>query len=94
MDLATIVGLAGAMAMIALAMVLAGGIGMFYNLPSILIVIGGTIFVVLQKYTLQQFLGAGKVAGKAYSFKSTPPLALIEEIVELADLARKGGLLS
>jgi len=94
LDLATIVGFAGAMAMIAIAMVLAGGVGMFYNLPSLLIVVGGSIFVVLQKYTLPQYMGAAKVAGKAYSFKSTPPLALIEEIVELADLARKGGLLS
>jgi len=74
LDLATVVGLAGALAMVILAMVLAGGVGMYYNLPSLLIVGGGSIFVVLQKFTLQQYLGAGKVAGKAYSFKSTPPL--------------------
>ena len=94
MDLATIVGLFGGLGMIAMTMVLSGGIGMFYNLPSLLTVFVGTTFVVMQKYTLSQYLGSMKIAGKAYSFKSTEPLALIEEIVELADGARKGGLLS
>ena len=94
MDLATIVGILGGLGMIVMTMVISGGLGMFYNLPSILTVFVGTIFVVMQKYTLQQYLGAMKIAAKAYSYKSTEPLALIEEIVELADAARKGGLLS
>ena len=94
MDLASLIGIIGAFAIIITAMVLSGGVGMFVDVPSVLIVLVGSIFVVMSKFTLAQFLGAGKVAGKAFMFKSDDPVALIEEIVELADATRKGGLLS
>lgn len=94
MDLATLVGLLGALGIVIAAMVLGGDVGIFVNVPSILIVIGGSLFVVLIKFTLGQFLAAGKVAAKAFMFKSLAPEEIIAETVELADAARKGGLLS
>ncbi len=94
MDLATIVGIIGGLAMIVLAMVVGGDPIVYYNLPSVLIVLIGSLFVAMQSFTLEQFLGAFKIAGKAYANKSVDPEAIIEEIVELADSARKGGLLS
>jgi len=93
-DLATIIGVAGGLGMVIMAMILGGDIVIFYNLPSLLIVFVGSIFVAMQKFTLEQYLGAMKVAGKAYSFKLNKPEEVIEEVVELADAARKGGLLS
>lgn len=94
MDLATVVGLLGSFAMVIMAMMLGGSLAMFVDIPSVLIVILGGIFVVLMKYELGQVLGAGKIAGKAFSFKMSKPEAIITEVVELAGLARKGGLLS
>ncbi|MEE8059871.1 MAG: flagellar motor protein PomA [Pseudomonadales bacterium] len=94
MDLATIIGMIGSMAIIITAMMLSGGVGMFADIPSVLIVIVGSIFVVLGKFGLGQFLGAGKIAGKAFMFKIEDPAEMIDEIVGLADEARKGGLLS
>lgn len=94
MDLATLIGLIGSLAIIAMAMILSGGLVMFVDLPSVLIVIVGSIFVVMTKYSLGQFLGAVKVAAKAFMFKVSDPAELIDEVVELADAARKGGLLS
>ena len=94
MDLATIVGLVGALALIVISMLMSGELGMFVNGPSMVIVVGGTIFAVMAKYGLSQFLGAIKVAGKSFSTKLPDPNELIEEIVALADEARKGGLLS
>jgi len=93
-DLATIIGMIGAMAFIVMAMVLGGDLGMFFDVPSTLIVFGGTLFVTLSQYPLGQFLGAGKVAGKAFAFKIQPPEELISKIVEMADAARKGGFLA
>tara|TARA_B100001109_G_scaffold188167_2_gene154802 strand:- start:33136 stop:33879 length:744 start_codon:yes stop_codon:yes gene_type:complete len=89
-----LVGLVGAFAIVAFAMVMGGDIGMFINVPSILIVVIGSLFAVMMKFELGQFLGAIKVAGKAFSFKLSKPDTIIEEVVELAGLARKGGLLS
>lgn len=94
MDLASLVGIIGALALIVVSMMLSGDLIMFVNVPSLVIVFGGTIFAVMIKFGLSQYLGAMKVAGK--TFKSTLPDAneLIDEIVALADEARKGGLLS
>ncbi len=94
MDLATIVGLLGAIALIVMTMVMSGDITMFLNVPSLVIVFGGSAFAVMAKFGLGQFLAAGKVAGKSFTNKAPDPQDLIEEIVELADVARKGGLLA
>ncbi|MGJ8680855.1 flagellar motor protein PomA [Paraglaciecola sp.] len=94
MDLASIIGILGAIGFVVMAMVQGGDIGMFINVPSILIVFCGSLFVVLSQYTLGQFFGAGKIAGKAFMFKVDAPEMLIEKIVEMADAARKGGFLA
>ena len=94
MDLATIVGMLGAIALIVVSMLMSGELGMFVNAPSLVIVVGGTIFAVMIKYGMGQYLAAMKVAGKSFSTKLPDPYELIEEIVALADEARKGGLLS
>ena len=94
MDLATLIGILGAIAFVVMAMVQGGDISMFVNVPSILIVFGGSTFVVLSQFTLGQFFGAGKIAGKAFMFKIEAPEELIQKIVEMADAARKGGFLA
>lgn len=94
MDIGTLVGLLGAIAMVVMAMVLGGSIITFIDVPSILIVVVGTHFVVMMTYPLGEFLGAAGSGMKALTFKSPDCTQLIEKIVELADLARKSGLLA
>ncbi len=94
MDLATLVGLLGAFGIVIMAMVLGGDVTIFINVPSLLIVFVGSLFAVLMKYELGQFLSAAKIAAKAFIFKLAKPETIIEEVVDLAGLARKGGLLS
>lgn len=94
MDLATLIGLLGALGIVLASMLLGGGIGVFINVPSLLIVVGGSLMVVLMKFSLGQFFGAVKIAIKAFIFKMDSPESLIAKSVELADAARKGGLLS
>ena len=94
MDLATLIGLIGAAVIVVMAMVTGGDVMIFVNVPSLLIVIGGTIFAVMAKYSMGQFVGAIKVMGKSFKSKMSSPEELIVEVVELADVARKGGLLS
>jgi len=93
-DLATLLGMLGAFGVVVTAMIMSGSLTMFVDGPSVMIVIVGSIFVLLMKYTMSQFLGAGKVAAKAFMFKLDKPEDLIEQVIELADAARKGGLLS
>ena len=94
MDLATLIGILGAIGLLVMAMLLAGDIMMFVDAQSVIIVFGGSIFVVLSNYTLAQFFGIGKIIAKAFMFKLEKPEELIEKAVDMADAARKGGFLA
>ncbi|KFZ38255.1 flagellar motor protein PomA [Shewanella mangrovi] len=94
MDLATIIGLLGGFGFVIGAMATSGGIGIFIDTASILIVVAGSMFVVMMKFNLKQFLGAVKIALKAFMFKLDKPEDLIEQSVTMADAARKGGFLA
>ncbi len=93
MDLATLIGLLGSFGIIAVAMIMGGSILLFVNVPSLLIVFVGSMFVVLIKFPIGQFFSAVKIAAKAFSNKAPDPAKLIEEGVELANIARKEGVL-
>lgn len=94
MDLATLIGLVGALMTIAAAIVLGGAPSAFLDVPSLIIVIVGTLLVTLMKFSLGRFLGATQVAIKAFLFKVAEPQALIDKSVELANQARTSGLLA
>lgn len=94
MDLATLIGIVGGFGFVIMAMVIGGGIGLFLDTTSALIVLGGSFCVVMMKFELGQFFGAAKVAAKAFMFKVDQPEELITRVVEMADAARKGGFLA
>ncbi len=94
MDLATLIGLVGAFGVVLASILTGGAAGVFVNVPSLLIVVVGTLLVVMMKFSLKQFLGAAGVAAKAFMFKTAEPEDLIEKAVELAQMSRQGGLLA
>lgn len=94
MDLATLIGILGALALIVITMLMSGELSMFVNAPSLVIVLGGTFTAVMAKYSLGQYLAFAKIAGKGFKGGDINVGDLIDEIVGLADEARKGGLLS
>ncbi|MDO6443313.1 MULTISPECIES: MotA/TolQ/ExbB proton channel family protein [unclassified Marinobacter] len=93
MDLATLIGLLGALLLIVTAVVLGAAPDVFLNSSSLLIVVGGTLLVVLAKFSIPQFLGAFKAAARAFKFKLPETQASIEELVDVANVARKEGAL-
>ena len=94
MDIATLIGLIGAFGVIIASILVGGDFGTFVNVPSILVVMGGTVMAVLMKFPLGVFLGSFKVAMKAFLHKAEAATDLIDEAKELADTARKSGLLA
>ena len=94
MDFATIVGLFGAAAIIAAAILMDSEATAFINVPSLLVVLGGTSAVLLVKFPLRNVFSAFKVATNAFSEKVTEPKGLIERTVELSSVVRKEGLLA
>lgn len=91
MDIATIVGLVGAFGLIVMAI---DDMSAFIDTSSILIVIGGSIMVVMFRSSLGEFLGAVGVMAKTFKNKLDAPEMLIEQIVELATIARKDGMIA
>lgn len=93
MDFATLIGLVGALMLIASAVILGVSPDVFLNPASLLIVVGGSLLVVLAKFSFPQFLDAFKVAARAFKFKLPETQSSIEELVEIAQIARKEGVL-
>ncbi len=94
MDLATLIGFLLAWGLIIATIALGSGALVFINAPSMMIVLGGAIAVVMMRFTLAQFIGAIKTAMKAFLYKAESPDELITSVVELATIARKEGLLA
>ena len=94
MDLATLLGMIIAFGFIIGAIASGGSVLLFVNPPSLLIVIGGSIAVVLMQFTIGQFFGAFKVALKGFFHKSVDAQQLIEQAGVLANIARKEGMMA
>ncbi len=94
MDLATIVGIVLCILLICSSILLGGSPIIFVNLPSVLIVVGGTIGATLIRNPLGEVVGMVQVVAKAFTIKLTDPHELIVRIVEFSRKARKEGMLS
>jgi len=94
MDIASLVGILLAFGIIGSAIGMGGPFIIFVNVPSILVVVGGTLGATLMRVTLADFLGSFKVGMKGFIYKMDKPSNLIEEAVEMANISRKEGLLA
>jgi chemotaxis protein MotA len=95
MDIATVVGTVLAIALILGSIVIGGGSFMaFIDVPSILVVIGGSIAAALISFPLPNFLGVFGVTMKAVFWKVDPPETVIKQIVSLSEVARREGILA
>lgn len=100
MDIATLGGLVGGALLMFFALVLAGGQGggaslvQFIDPPAALLVVGGGLCVVLTSVPLRVFLGLPKLFGKLLFNKADDLPALVDELVALAEAARRDGLLA
>ncbi|MBU1196018.1 MAG: MotA/TolQ/ExbB proton channel family protein [Proteobacteria bacterium] len=94
MDIASVIGVVSGMGFILGTILLGGSIMMFVNIPSILIVVGGTMASAMVAYPLSDFLSIFKITMKIFIFKLQPPEEIISSLVEISNKARKGGLLS
>ena len=94
MDISTVLGLLLGVVFIIGGILTSGQIDSYIHIPSIIIVLGGTIASTLASFPLKNFLNTSRVIKKAFSYKETSPDEVIEEIINLANIARKEGLLA
>lgn len=94
MDIATIIGIVGGLALILISILIGSPLAAFINLPGIMVVFGGTIMATLLMQKLPVVLGAVKVAMIAFLDKGETPDKIIQQIISLSGKARKGGVLA
>jgi chemotaxis protein MotA len=93
-DIATIIGIIAGLGMIFLTIITGQGAKMFLHVPSILIVVGGSVAATLVSFPLKQVTGVISVVRKAFFSDVDNPVELIDTIVNLSKKARKEGLLA
>jgi chemotaxis protein MotA len=95
MDITTVLGTILGFGLVLFAMASGeGGLLIFLHGPSMMIVGGGTIAVVLINFPLDDLRQLLKVVLRTFLFRLNTPAQEIERIIEYANLARKEGLLS
>ena len=95
MDIATIVGFIASMGVIVFAMMNSASLDSFIEMTSIAIVFAGSIVVLLTRSKLGDFINMfSKIIMKTIFAGVDKPVDLIEQIIEMANIARKDGLIA
>lgn len=94
MDIATILGILSATGLVLGAIFMGSGLNVFINIPSLCIVLGGTIGVTLIAYPLKDFLSVIKVVQKALFTRNISATELISKFTSFASKTRKEGILA
>lgn len=95
MDIASIIGLILAIGLILVSMLLgAAPLSAFVDVPSFLVVVGGAVAAALICFPLKSMLQSPLIGLKVILNKGEDRLTLIKSIVELAEIARRDGLLA
>ncbi len=94
MDVATVIGLFLGLVLIIISIFIGGSPSIFINIPGLLIVVGGSFATLFIKFPLQSVFNAIQVTMNAFFVRIGNPEAIIEEIVQLASIARKNGILA
>ena len=96
MDIATLIGILAGFICIGFAVVggEGGGLALFFNVPSIMITVGGMLSATLIHFSLGQFLGIFSVVKKTIFGKLPCDNELIQNMVNYAAINRRDGALA
>lgn len=94
LDLTTVIGLVSTFVLISVAILIGNSDANFFNLPSFLIVILGTIAVTSISYTWEEISNAGKIIGNTLFRTRLGPANMARQLMDISVLAKKKGLLA
>ncbi|BBD08905.1 motility protein A [Desulfovibrio ferrophilus] len=95
MDIGTLIGILAGLGLIVGSIMFGGGaIGGFIDVPSVLVVVGGTGAVTFIMFPMGVVIGSIKVGMKTFFAKPSDYPALIDQIVMMAEKARKESLVA
>ena len=85
MDISSIIGVVSGMGFILGTILMGSSIMLFVNIPSVLIVVGGTIASSMVAFPLADFLSVFKTSIKIFMFKLQPPEEIVSSLVEISN---------
>jgi len=94
MDLGTVIGIVLIIALLAGAMSMGVGVGAYIDIPSVLIVVGGSIGALMISFKPSQMKSFGTIFKVAIKPTEIDTAELIKKLVEFATKARKDGILA
>ncbi len=94
MDIATLIGLVSGFGLVFISILMSNAPGVYFNLPSMLVTVGGTIAATLINYPLSDVLSVMGSLKNAFFHKESVPITLIEKLVQYATIARREGILA
>ncbi|MEO2065074.1 MAG: MotA/TolQ/ExbB proton channel family protein [Desulfurobacteriaceae bacterium] len=94
MDIATLIGIAGAFLLIIVSIVIGGSPGAFINIPSLLITVGGGLAAGMAGFPMGEFINGLKAMLKAINPGMPNPIEEIDFLTDVAKKARKEGILA
>jgi chemotaxis protein MotA len=94
LDVGTVVGIVIGMGLVFTAIFVGGGLLLFLDLPSIMIVFGGVTAAILMSYPLSTARGVPGIVMKAFRYRALSARELLELIARYAEIARRDGMLA
>lgn len=94
LDPATVIGLLGALALIAGAIAIGGSAPAFVDPSALMIVAGGTVLTTMVSFSLGDLAATRSVLGKALVRPGVDARTVARQMLQLADFARRSGALS
>ncbi len=94
MDISTITGIILGTTFLIIGIMINGTLGTYYDQASIMIVLGGTIAATLISFPLPKFIETIRSVKHVFFGKELNAGQAIDKIIELANIARKEGLLA
>ncbi len=94
MDIATIIGFAAGISLVAITVLLGGAPAVFIEPASMVLVVGGTLAATLINFPLSDVLSVFTTVKNAFVHRESTPEHLIEKLVSFATVARREGILA
>lgn len=94
MDIATLAGIISGIGLVLASILMNSGLSLFWSAPSAMIVIGGTMAAIFIAFPMNEVLKVMGLFIRVFMVKKSDHYQLIESMVDVCNVARKGGVLA
>ena len=94
MDIATLGGIVAGIGLVLISILMNSGLSLFWSAPSAMIVMGGTMAAIFIAFPMNEVLKVMGLFIRVFMVKKSDHYQLIESMVDVCNVARKGGVLA